>query len=345
MDMRKSRITGADTIPFITSVLGVAAIFIAASISAAPRYVETNRLKVFDLDSKQIAISDGSGFIMDAGFLPPDSMKLYWLQPSLGKPHLYTYDLASGAQKDLSGLLPESALPDALAWAPDGERFAFIAETHLTVVSVLNGSRLNLDLVNGLDPRHLHWTDSSHIIGKCDHTICQYDLDSGKSQVFAWSEPGIGEMDGYSTADKRVLWDTFGPDDGSAVFVANLEGGRVSAAQKIPFPELNGESSISVSADGTYAITDTLFGTPSKARGSAGMPLGLFIGNIKSGKWARLEGSKPWGRNFSAKISSTGDRIAVTVWPDNMTTDDKAHLYIAKLPRALLDYLSEKSPN
>ena len=309
----------------------------AGPTQAAPRYVKTSAVRVFHLDSKQIAVSDGADSVLDAGFIPPGGTQFYWLQPGLGRQHLYFYDLATGTRKEVSRFIPDGALPASLSWSPDGGRFAFADGTKLIVVTTADRSSRGVDVSpDGFKPGQIYWVDSGHIIGTCGNAICLADLDAGKPAVVArpklrFSQP---QLDVYLPADRSFLWGTWGPDSGSAMFLSTLGDTGASKSRDILFPQVEGDSSISATADGTYALVSAYMD-------NGDGPGALFMGNIKSGRWARLLGSKPWGKDFFARISPRGNWIAV-VASATVKKHEATYLYLVRVPSSLRKYLDGK---
>lgn len=321
------------------SFLFAAALAVAwtGPIHAAPRYVKTTAVRVFHVDSRQIAVSDGADSVLDAGFIPPRGMQFYWLQPGLGRQHLYFYDLASGTRKEVSQLIPEGALPAALSWSPDGGRFTFADGTRLVIVATADHSSRSLDAgPDGLRPDQIYWADSGHLLGICAKALCLADLDKGNVTVVAKPKTGFGLPDlvGYFPLSKSFMWEFWGPDSGSSVFFSTLQEVGVSEPDDILFPPVGGQSSISASADGTYALVSTNMG-------NGDSPLALFMGNIKTGRWARLRGSKPWGDDFLVRMAPRGDWIAV-VASATVKKHDATHLYLVKVPGSVRKYLDGK---
>ena len=321
------------------SLLFAAALAVAwtVPIQAAPRYVKTSAVRIFHLDSKQIAVSDGADSVLDAGFIPPAGAQFYWLQPGLGRQHLYVYDLASGSRKEVSRLIPDGALPAALSWSPDGGRFAFADGTRLVVVTTADRSSRGIEAgPDGFKPGQIYWADSGHLLGTCGDAICLADLDAGKPAVIArpklrFSQP---QLDAYFPADRSFLWGTWGPDSGSAMFLSSLGDAGVSKPRDIVFPQVGGDSSISATVDGSYALVSSYMD-------NGDGPGALFMGNIKSGRWARLLGNKPWGRDFFARISPRGNWLAV-VASATVKKHEATYLYLVRVPGSLRKYLDGK---
>lgn len=327
----------------LVSVAAALAGFGSMPAQAASTSVPTGKLKVFHLDSRQIVKSGGADSILDMGFIPPNGSQIYWLQPGLGRQHLYVYSLANGTQKELPRLLPDNHLPDALSWSPDGGHVAFVDRTQLIVTAVADGSSRTLDLApSGLESHQLYWMDSGQLMGMCGYALCQVDLYTGKSVPLVKPKfrVGLPELQGYYPSTKTLLWEAISLDSPSAMYLSGVGGGQLTGLQQLRFPPLNAGSSISATRDGTYIVTDTNIG-------NSDGPVALFIGNTKTGIWARLSGGKAWGANPSARISPQGDWIVVLVSPDGDVSPPPkgafTYLYLAKLPRSLLQYLDGKS--
>lgn len=313
--------------------------------SAKPSDPSPAQARVFKLDFKKIATSDGTGYIMDTGFVPPNYSSLYWLQPSSGKPHLYSYGLANGKVGDLTSLIPEDELPDAISWSPDGGSFIFADGPNLDLITIKDGTRrvINTGAWN-FDTRHIYWMDQGHILSGCDDgsvprtKTCSCDLATSGVTVLDIKKLayGLPSVEAYFPRSGMFLSSFFGPDSGSAVFLSRAGVDDLLDAKRIPFPQLNGESSISATIDGKYVVTETNIG-------NGDTPIVLLIGNTVTGRWARIEPTSPWTRNFHATIAQDGSWLAVDVWPDAISPSgenvDISRLFLAAIPKSLLGYL------
>ena len=313
---------------------------------AAEQHPDPTRARVFKLDFKQVATSDNSGGIMDSGFMLPGAAAVYWYKSSGGQPELYVAPLPQGKVRDLTSLMPSDKLPDAVAWSSDGWSLAFADGTTLDVIAVSDGTRRLVSTAPwAFAGREIYWQDGKHILAGCtdgsQSQVCQLDLTTGKvvaSDPLRFAE-GLPEVEGYFPSQDSFLIDYFGPESGSAVFLAKF-GDLRATPQRIAFPELDAESGISATADGKYMVTDTLMQVGDPREGKVQSV--LLMGNIRTDRWARIEVPRPNGESgISCKIASDGKWLEILV-VRGTSVDSLDHLYVARLPQPLFDYLDSR---